>query len=179
VNGLTGTRRCARPVRVALARVLGGDIDGAWWPHSASVAGELPELIEALHRPLGEIIGIRINWSATDAAPDLNSMGYDVKSMPGWRKPRQRLMVIDGRRARAKLLVVPHMTMPALGLMVLHRAAGMPVSDARQTSKVFETADRVVRAAQAESALWTDPAPNAQGESRIPETLHNEQPTPG
>ena len=63
MNGLTGTRRCARPVRIALARVLGGDIDGAWWPHSGSVASELPELIEALHRPLGEIIDIlyRVN----------------------------------------------------------------------------------------------------------------------
>jgi hypothetical protein len=147
-------------VRIALAGTLGGDIDGAWWPHSSSVAGELPELIEALHRPLGEILDIRINWSDTDAAPDLNSMGYDAKSMPGWRNRRQRLMVIDGRRARAKLLVVPHMTMPALGLMVLHRAAGMPVSDARQASKVFETADRVVRSAQVESALWADPAPS-------------------
>ena len=68
-----------------MAGTLGGDIDGAWWPHSASVAGELPELIGALHRPLGEIIDIRINWSATEAAPDLNSMGFDVKTMPGWR----------------------------------------------------------------------------------------------
>jgi len=48
VNGSAGARRCARPVRITLARVLGGDIDGAWWPHSASVAGELPELIGAL-----------------------------------------------------------------------------------------------------------------------------------
>jgi len=170
VNGLTGARRCARPVRIALAGTLGGDIDGAWWPHSASVAAELPELIEALHRPLGEIIDIRINWSATEAAPDLNSMGYDVKTMPGWRTRPQRLMVIDGRRARATLLVVPHMTMPALGLMVMHRAAGTRVPDAHQASKVFETADRVVRTAQAESALWEDLAPKVQAER---------QPTPG
>jgi hypothetical protein len=177
VNGLTGTRRCARPVRIALARVLGGDIDGAWWPHSGSVAGELPELIEALHRPLGEIIDIKINWSATDSAPDLNSMGYDAKAMPGWRQRPQRLMVIDGRRARAKLLVVPHMTMPALGLMVLHRASGMAVSDARHATKVFETADRVVRAALAESALWGQPAPDDRAESGI--RLPDGQPTLG
>jgi hypothetical protein len=35
VNGSAGARRCARPVRITLARVLGGDIDGEWWPHSA------------------------------------------------------------------------------------------------------------------------------------------------
>jgi hypothetical protein len=166
VNGSAGARRCARPVRITLARVLGGDIDGAWWPHSASVASELPELIGALHRPLGEIVDIKINWSATDAAPDLDSMRHDAMSMPGWRRRRQRLMVIDGSRGRVKLLVVPHMTAPALGLMVLRRAADMPVSDARQAGRVFETADRIVRAAQAESALWTGPAHDAQLETQ-------------
>jgi len=75
VNGSAGARRCARPVRITLARVLGGDIDGAWWPHSASVAGEPPEPIGALHRPLGEIVDVEINWSPTDAVPDLDSMG--------------------------------------------------------------------------------------------------------
>jgi hypothetical protein len=34
VNGLTGSRRLARPVRLALAQQLGGDIDCAWWPHA-------------------------------------------------------------------------------------------------------------------------------------------------
>ena len=75
MNGSTGARRCARPARITLARVLDGDIDAAWWPHSASAAGELPGLIGALHRPLGEIVDIKINWSPTDAAPDLDSMG--------------------------------------------------------------------------------------------------------
>ena len=164
MNGSAGARRCARPVRVTLARVLGGDIDGAWWPHSASVAAELPELIGALHRPLGEIVDIKINWSATDAAPDLDSMGHDAVSMPDWRRRRQRLMVVDGTRGRVKLLVVPHMTTPALGLMILRRPADLPVSDARQAGSVFQTAERIVRAARAESALWADPAHGAQVE---------------
>jgi len=71
-------------VRISLASLLGGDNDGAWWPHTASVAGELPQLIEALHRPLGEIIDIGVNQSSTDGAPDLNSMSHRAKSMPGW-----------------------------------------------------------------------------------------------
>ena len=58
MNGLTGTRRSARPVRLALAQQLGAEIDGAWWPYTASVAGELPGLIEALRPPLGEIVDI-------------------------------------------------------------------------------------------------------------------------
>jgi hypothetical protein len=42
MNGMTGSRRLARPVRLALATRLGRDIDGAWWPHTGSVAQELP-----------------------------------------------------------------------------------------------------------------------------------------
>jgi Family of unknown function (DUF5994) len=171
VNGSAGARRCARPVRITLARVLGRDIDGAWWPHSGSVAGELPELIGALHRPLGQIVGIKINWAPTDAAPDLDSMGHDAISMPGCQRRRQRLMVIDGTRGRVKLLVVPHMTAPALGLMVLRRAADMPISDARQAGRVFETADRIVRVAQAESAQCAGPVHDAKAERQSTPSL--------
>ena len=53
MNGLARSRRASRPIRVTLARQLGSEIDGAWWPHTASVATELPELVGALHRPLG------------------------------------------------------------------------------------------------------------------------------
>lgn len=151
---MSGARRSACPVRIALATALGGDIDGAWWPRVASVATELPELVEALHRPLGEILDIRVNWSTTDRAPDLSSMTSYAMSMPGLRHSRQRVMAISGRRARTKLLVVPHLTSSALALMVLRRAASMPIPDAQQLSAVFKTADCVVRAAQAESASW-------------------------
>ena len=49
-------------MRIALATSLGGDIDGAWWLRAASVAGELPELVGALHRPLDGILDILVNW---------------------------------------------------------------------------------------------------------------------
>jgi hypothetical protein len=119
-----------------------------------------------LHRPLGEIIDIGINWSSTEGAPDLNSMTSRAISMPGWHARPQRLMVITGRRARAKLLVVPHMTTPALGVMVLRRAAAMPIADAQHDTPVFEIADCVVRAAEAESASWAGRTLDAQAAER-------------
>ena len=67
--------------------------------------------------------------------------------------------IIAGRLARAKLLVVPHMTTPALGLMVLRRAAAMSIPDREQTTQEFLTADSVVRAAQAQSASWATAQP--------------------
>jgi hypothetical protein len=50
--------------------------------------------------------------------------------------------------------------------MVLRRAADLPVSDARQASRIFETANRIMRAAQAQSALWTAPAHDAHVETQ-------------
>lgn len=164
VNGISGTRRLARPVRLTLAGVRGGDIDGAWWPHTGSVAWELPGLIEVVHQDLGEVVDISISWAATDSVPDLDAMRSGARLLPGSGDGRQRLMVLNGRRDRAILLVVPHRTAAALGLMVLRRAAALPVSDAYQASPAFDTAGRVLRAAQAQSALW---AARIQG-SRLP-----------
>jgi len=75
-------------------------------------------------------------------------------SMPGWHGGRQRLMVVGGRRACAKLLVVPHVTTPPLGLTVLRHAAAMPIPGGQRNTQVFLTADLVVRAAQVENASW-------------------------
>jgi hypothetical protein len=71
MNGMKGPRRSARPARIALATLLGGDIDGAWWPHTASVAGELLELIELCidrrnpcgNRAFASPIPTRIPWA--------------------------------------------------------------------------------------------------------------------
>jgi hypothetical protein len=48
---MRGPRRSAHRARIALATLLGADIDGTCWPHAVSVAGEPPELVAALHRP--------------------------------------------------------------------------------------------------------------------------------
>jgi hypothetical protein len=169
MNGMNGTRRLARPVRLALARRLGADIDGAWWPYTASVADELPQLIAALHKPLGEIVDICINWSATQGPRELYETIAGGRSMHGGHPGRQRLMVVEGRLGCVNLLVVPHMTSQALGLMVMRCAAAKAFSGAERSTQLFEIADSVMRAAQLESASWTqrmrdvattaDPAP--------------------
>jgi hypothetical protein len=151
---MSGSRRSARPVRIALAPHLGADIDGAWWPQTASMVGELPGLIAALQQRLGEITNISINWSVTDGSPDLDSMTTASMSRPGWRDRSQRLMVVTGRLARARLLVVPHLTTAGLGLMLLRRAAGIPIPLAQQNVPDSSTAEYIVRAARTQSASW-------------------------
>jgi hypothetical protein len=153
---MTGTRRCARPVRLSLAMELGADIDGAWWPYTASLAQELPQLIEALHAPLGEIVDIGINWSVTDGPLELYEVAAIARSMRHARRGRQRVMVVCGRRASARLLVVPHMTSQELGAMVMRCAAARRISDSERDTALFEIASCVMRAAQSESASWND-----------------------
>jgi hypothetical protein len=154
VNGLAGTRRLARPVRLALARQLGADIDGAWWPYSGSLADELPGLIEALHGQLGEIVDICVNWSATEGPRELYEIAASTRALDIGKRRHQRLMVVEGRIASAKLLVVPHMTSQVLGLMMMRFAAARPVSGS-QDSQMYAICDSVMQGAQLESASWT------------------------
>lgn len=155
MNGLTAARRLASPVRLTLAPRFGADIDGAWWPHTASVANELPELVEVLHRSLGEVVDIRINWSAAEGQLDLNSLAHGSRVGAGMKPSRPRLMVVAGRGECVKLLVVPSKTSVALGALVMRCAAGMPVEESVRRTPLFETASCVLRVAKLESARWS------------------------
>jgi hypothetical protein len=150
MNSAVRSRRLASPVRVSLAFELGGDLDGAWWPHTASVAQELPELIGALVPRLGQIVDISVNWSALSGSPNLD-WAYRAQTT-GPAISRQRLMTVTGQAAMAKLLVVPSRTSSTLALMVLRRAADLPVERADRQTEAFRNADHFVRAARAESA---------------------------
>ncbi|CAN3127107.1 DUF5994 family protein [Mycobacterium sp. smrl_JER01] len=155
MNGIPLARRAAKPIRVTLAKELGTGIDGAWWPHSAAMAMELPDLVGALHAQLGEIVGIRVNWSATEGQLDLETIAHAAHlARPGEHHRRPRLMNVDGRTACAKLLVVPSMTSQALGAMVLRTAARLPTSGGSGDGRLFQTACVVMQLAEAESKSW-------------------------
>lgn len=146
----------ARPVRLVLAHQLGSPLDGAWWPHTGSVAEELPALIEALHKPLGEIVDLSVNWSATEGALDFNSILNRAGVRNVAPRRRHRLMAVAGRTASTKLLVLPHMTTPALGLMVMRCAAGRPIEGAELDSQWCSAARDVVSDAHSQSVEWAN-----------------------
>jgi Family of unknown function (DUF5994) len=147
-------RRLASPTRLTLASVLGhDDLDGAWWPHTTSIARELPELINALDDRLGQIIDIGVNWSAFDGALDLDSLTrHGVDLIPGSKVRHQRVMTVTGSDARANLLVVPSRTTTALAVMVLRQAADLPILSSHLGTPAYRAADHIVRAARAECA---------------------------
>jgi hypothetical protein len=152
-------RRSSSPVRITLSSHLGDGLDGAWWPRTASIARELPELIDALQRPLGRVIDISVNWSPLEGVPDLDSL-YRLgnRVIPGRETRHQHVMTITGSRARANLLVVPWRTSTALAVMVLRHAAALPILSVHQDTPAFQTADAIVRAARAERAVCGPPA---------------------
>jgi hypothetical protein len=137
-----------------LAPALGHTIDGAWWPRTGRIAGELPELVDVLSNRLGEIIEIKVNWSSSAEPPRLDSYGSEVA-----RKP---VMTIRGRNARASLLLVPHLTGTALAVMVLRRAAELAINPAHRATRAFRTADFIVRDARSQSAVVERHRPQAR-----------------
>jgi hypothetical protein len=137
-----GARRPASPVRLTLASRLGDKIDGAWWPRTGLISRELPELVSVLDVRLGQVIDINVNWSSLQRQPDL--------SWDWWQGIHPHIITVGGRDLRAKLLIVPHRTATALAVMVLRRAAGLPIHAAHRDSRACQTAECVVRVARGE-----------------------------
>ena len=71
MNGMTGTRRLGPARQARAGRAVRRRYRWGVGPYTASVAHELPGLIEALHGALGEIVDISINWSATEGPLEL------------------------------------------------------------------------------------------------------------
>jgi hypothetical protein len=154
MNGLSGSRRLARPVRLALTEPLGADIDGAWWPHTASMASELPELVGVLQPALGAVVDILINWSATEGPRDLSTFAAAKKLNSGLAR-RPRVMVVAGEDSFATLLVVPHLTSEQLGSVVMRRAVDKQLQHPQHDVTLLQIAESVLQAAKEESVRWS------------------------
>ena len=130
----------ADPVRLCVARTLGHDIDGAWWPRADRITNELPHLVAVLTPLLGHITSINVKWPPLQRPPDLNWLG--------WQHKRQHVMTVNGDNASANLLIIPYATHSALALMVLRRAANLPINPAHCEKPAFLTAGSILLAAQ-------------------------------
>lgn len=131
--------RHVNSVRVSVARELGRDIDGAWWPRADRITNELPDLVAVLTPLLGDVNSINVNWSPLQRPPDCN--------WPGWQSKRQHIMTVNGTDACANLLIVSYATHSALALMLLRCAAGLPIQATLREKPVFATAGAILRAA--------------------------------
>jgi Family of unknown function (DUF5994) len=139
-----GSLRRATPIRLCVARELGHDIDGAWWPRADRITNELPNLVSVLTPLLGDVCSINVNWPPLQRPPDFN--------WPGWEAKRQHVMTVNGCDACANLLIIPYATYSALALMVLRRAANLPIDPADRDKPAFLTAGSILLAAQQQRA---------------------------
>jgi hypothetical protein len=137
-------RRQANPIRLSVARELGRNIDGAWWPRADRITNELAELVAALTPMLGDITSINVNWSPLQRPPALN--------WPGWEHKRQHIMTVNGTHACANLLIISYATHSALALMVMRCAANLPIEAVDRDKPAFLTAGSILRAAQQQRA---------------------------
>ncbi|MGH3559416.1 MAG: DUF5994 family protein [Mycobacterium sp.] len=136
--------RRANPIRISVARELGQDIDGAWWPRTDRITYELPNLVAVLSPLLGDVTAINVNWPPLQRPPDFN--------WPGWEGKRQHVMTVKGWDACANLLVIPYATHSALALMVLRRAAHLAIDAADRDTPAFVIAGSILRAAHQQRA---------------------------
>jgi hypothetical protein len=134
-----GARGQSNAIRLSVARELGRDIDGAWWPHADRINSELANVVAVLTPVLGDISSINVNWSPLQRPPDCN--------WPGWERKHQHVMTISGTRARANLLIISYATNSGLALMVLRCAANLPILATDRDKPAFLTADAIVQAA--------------------------------
>jgi len=126
--------------RLCVATELGHDIDGAWWPRTDRMTNELPRLVAVLEPLLGDVAEINVNWPPLQRPPDFN--------WGGWEHKQQHLMTLHGSDDSANLLIIPYQTNNALALMVLRRAANLPISPADQAKRAYVTAGAILLAAQ-------------------------------
>ena len=152
-------RRLSSPVRFTLASELDEGLNGAWWPHSSSIARELPDLIDGLRARLGPVIDIGLNWSPLEGVPELDHLNpRGVAATPGRETRHLRVMTLTGKLARANLLVVPSRTSQTLAVMILRQAAALPIQYAHQQMPAYQAACGILRAARDQDAPSATPA---------------------
>ena len=139
-----GGRCPVNPIRLSVARELGRDIDGAWWPRVDRITNELPQLVAVLTPMLGDITSINVNWPPLQRPPDFNS--------PGWEQKRQHVMTVSGGDGCVNLLIIPYATYSTLAVMLLRCAASLPVEPPDRDKPTFLTAGSILRAAQQQQA---------------------------
>lgn len=137
------------PIRITLANELGGDLDGAWWPYTSSMARELPDLVDAVEDRLGKVVDIAVNWSPLQGTPEfVPASSQFAKPLPGQKAREHRIIAVAGSHGAAKLLVVPPRTSRALAVMVLRQAAALPIHFGHVDTTACQIAAEIVRVAR-------------------------------
>jgi hypothetical protein len=102
-----------------------GFVQGAWWPRSTELAGELPSLLAALSLRVGSIDGVLYHEGGWSPAPlSINHQGDQVIVSARQEWPNV-ISVFGPRFGRLDLLVVPPYTEPTHAYNMVITAASV------------------------------------------------------
>ncbi|HTI22854.1 MAG TPA: DUF5994 family protein [Kutzneria sp.] len=113
-----------RPLRLRLkpkARAT-GQVDGAWWPRSHDLAGELPDLLAVLSARLGPVERVNYNMNDWLSVPRKIAADHGVVRVAGYRSQHPDTVDVVAARQRLTLLVVPSESAPDAAHEALLRA---------------------------------------------------------
>ncbi|MEU7035607.1 DUF5994 family protein [Streptomyces sp. NPDC046237] len=99
-----------------------GVLDGAWWPRSRTVGGELPALIEALTAHLGPITRVGLDTAAWEEVPTRVVVGDRVVHLDSFPVGDDTVLITRGESDHFALLVVPPDTTPDAARDAMARA---------------------------------------------------------
>lgn len=142
-----GSRLQLKPFRGAAEH-----IDGAWWPRSRHLVGELPELVASVSDRLGQVVMIGYRRNGWDETPPLVEVGGHTVELLGFTSDEPASVILIGAAGQ-------HLTLrvigPDTGEQVARRAldeAGKPADAgdgpagaAPVAKSVSDVADKLAR----------------------------------
>ncbi|UXA18764.1 DUF5994 family protein [Mycobacterium sp. SMC-4] len=95
-------------LRLKRKAVRTGQVDGAWWPHSDDLAGELPDLLAVLAVRIGAATRVTYNLAEWAVPARKVRIGGGVVRLDGYvRQPFHTIGITGSRGDEILLLVVP------------------------------------------------------------------------
>jgi hypothetical protein len=89
-----------------------GVLDGAWWPRSRHIGGELPALISALTRHIGPITRVGLDTDAWEELPTRLVIEGRVVHLDSFPVGDDTVLITRGEHDHFSLLVVPPTATP-------------------------------------------------------------------
>jgi len=115
-----------------------GLVDGAWWPHSTDLVGEIPDLLAVLSVRLGSISHVIYRLGQWAEAPAKVPLGDRYVRLSGYtRQPANTVEVIGLGGKKVILLVVPPDTDPGRAHAAMMAAAAP--DDASTIDELLDT----------------------------------------
>lgn len=140
-----GSRLQLKPFRGAAEH-----IDGAWWPRSRHLTGELPELVASVSDRLGQVVMIGYRRNGWDETPQLAEIAGRTVELLGFTSDEPASVILIGEDGRhLTLRVIRPDTGEELARRALdeaRRAVGTAPAGAPPVAKsVSDVADKLAR----------------------------------